>query len=116
MLITLQQQFLTIQSARNDLEIRVQNRTQDLKASNQQLAAEIQQRERIENSLRESEERYDLAVSGTNDAIWDWDIQQQQIYLSPVWQTILGYQPKAIPVTVQGVTRECGLRAPKTSN
>jgi PAS domain S-box-containing protein len=43
--------------------------------------------------LERSEERYDLAVSGTNDGIWDWDLSTNTVYYSPVWFKILGYEP-----------------------
>ncbi len=40
--------------------------------------------------LRNSRERYALAVRGANDGIWDWDIPSQRIYLSPRWKRIVG--------------------------
>ncbi|MEB3161034.1 MAG: ATP-binding protein, partial [Synechocystis sp.] len=105
MLGTLKQQFQAIETARDSLEHRVGERTQELLIINQQLATEIQERERIERVLRESEERYDLAVSGTNDGLWDWDICQGKIYYSPVWKKILGYQPNAIPFNQPWLTK-----------
>ena len=44
-----------------------------------------------ESALRESEERYTLAVQGTQDGIWDWDLREDRIYLSPRWKSMLGY-------------------------
>jgi diguanylate cyclase (GGDEF)-like protein/PAS domain S-box-containing protein len=41
-------------------------------------------------SLSRSEERYALAVRAANDGIWDWDLNSNQIYLSPRWHAILG--------------------------
>lgn len=51
------------------------------------------QQEKIEADLKGARERYDLAVSGTNDGIWDWDLITNAIYFSPVWFRILGYRP-----------------------
>ena len=62
---------------------------------------EIQQRQRVEAQLRERDERYELAVSGTNDGIWDWDIQTNSTYYSPSWFRLLGYQPDELPQLYQ---------------
>ncbi len=56
----------------------------------------FRQRE-IEVDLHRARERYDLAVSGTNDGIWDWDLINQTIYFSPVWFRILGYHSEELP-------------------
>jgi diguanylate cyclase (GGDEF)-like protein/PAS domain S-box-containing protein len=49
-----------------------------------------------EEALRESEERYALAVKGANDGIWDWDLLNGSIYYSPRWKEMLGYQDDEI--------------------
>ena len=45
---------------------------------------------KMEQSLRESEEKYRLAMNATSDGLWDWDIATGEVYYSPAWTYILG--------------------------
>ncbi len=62
----------------------------------QQARQEITERQRIESALRESEERYALAVRAANDGLWDWNLKKGQIYYSPRWKQMLGYSDEEI--------------------
>jgi diguanylate cyclase (GGDEF)-like protein/PAS domain S-box-containing protein len=55
------------------------------------VARDISASKRAELALRESEERYALAARGANDGLWDWDLRTNQIYYSPRWKSMLGY-------------------------
>lgn len=62
----------------------------------QQARQEITERQRVEDALRESEERYALAVRAANDGLWDWNLKKSQIYYSPRWKQMLGYSDEEI--------------------
>jgi PAS domain S-box-containing protein len=48
-------------------------------------------RAKQELALKESEERIALAMKGSNDGWWDWDMRRGTMYYSPRWWAMLGY-------------------------
>jgi PAS domain S-box len=50
-----------------------------------------------ERALRESEERWQLAVAGSNEGVWDWNIETGRVWFSPRWKGILGYADDELP-------------------
>jgi PAS domain S-box-containing protein len=41
--------------------------------------------------LKVSQQRFELAINGSNAGIYDWDIFENSIYHSPTWKRLLGY-------------------------
>ena len=68
---------------------------------NVELGAEISRREAVEQALKASEERWQLAMSGANDGIWDWEPASGRVYFSERWKTMLGYSGAEIGSTVE---------------
>jgi diguanylate cyclase (GGDEF)-like protein/PAS domain S-box-containing protein len=48
-------------------------------------------RRATELALRDSEERFQLAMKGANEGLYDWHIDENKTYLSPRWKSMLGY-------------------------
>lgn len=54
------------------------------------ISTDITERRTAEAALRESEERFALAVAGANDGIYDWDILSDQMFMSEQAQRLYG--------------------------
>ncbi|MGF1640185.1 MAG: PAS domain S-box protein [Rhodospirillales bacterium] len=54
------------------------------------IRTDISDRKWVEEALRQSEERFQLAVSGTRDGLWDRDLVGGTVWYSPVWRQIIG--------------------------
>ena len=59
--------------------------------------SDISQQKQTEAALRDSKERFALAVEGANEGIWDWDIATGKTYFSSRWKTMLGYSEEELP-------------------
>ena len=51
--------------------------------------------------LQESEERYDLAVQGSNAGIWDWDISSGDMHWSPLYLQMLGIRETGFQASIK---------------
>lgn len=58
------------------------------------------ERRRAEAELRKSEERWQFALEGAGDGVWDWDAVTNQVYFSKQWKAMLGYAENEIGNTL----------------
>jgi PAS domain S-box-containing protein len=84
------------QSKANLIE-QVEQQTAELQRTNQQLQQEVrtkaqalEQLQHTEVELRQKEERWQLVLKGTNDGIWDWDVQRDTVFFSDRWKQMRG--------------------------
>lgn len=51
-----------------------------------------------EEALRRSEERFERAISATNEGLWDWNIKRDEIWFAPRYKALIGYsEDDALP-------------------
>jgi diguanylate cyclase (GGDEF)-like protein/PAS domain S-box-containing protein len=59
----------------------------------------LRQTEAIKSAERFSEERFHLAMVGSNDGLWEWDLRSGDLYISPRIKDLLGYADREIENT-----------------
>lgn len=74
----------------------VRERTAELEGANRGLLKEIAKRKRVEEALRESEERFRLITEYSRDLISMIDQTGRYVYVSPSHHTILGYSSEEL--------------------
>ncbi|UCC96666.1 MAG: PAS domain S-box protein [Phycisphaerales bacterium] len=67
----------------------------------QSFGEDITDRKEAEDALKQSEEKFRLAMETTNDALWDWDMVTNEVYRNPRHATMLGYEPGELSASQQ---------------
>ncbi len=83
-----------LRRARDELEVRVMERTAALEEANEMMALEIAERRRVERELRATEQRYRLLAEWIPAVTYIWEVNPSspgQYYTSPRIEQVLGY-------------------------
>ncbi|MGG6294867.1 PAS domain S-box protein [Leptolyngbya sp. AN02str] len=57
------------------------------------IGIDVTARQKIEAALEESERRLQLALEGSGDGLWDWNLQTGEVFFNPRMCELLGFQP-----------------------
>ena len=94
-----------LERAREEMELRVLERTTELEQANLALKEEIAEHKKAERALRESGTRLELAVRGATEGFWDatclpnkpWDFPGTPVWWSPRFKAMLGFKEEEFP-------------------
>ena len=81
-----------------ELNFELENRVAERTAA---LQKELENNQKIQMALRESDERYALSIEGANDGIWDWQMSTGEVFYSTRWKAMIGYSDEEIAPTIQ---------------
>ena len=65
---------------------------------------DVTERKRVEEALRKSDERFELAIRATKDVVWDWNLVTDDLWWSQGFQTMFGYSAADVGSTVESWT------------
>ena len=57
---------------------------------------DVTDRKKAEQDLKESELRWNFALEGAGDGVWDWNAQSNEVFYSQQWKKMLGYEEHEI--------------------
>ncbi len=65
------------------------------------MARDITARKRSEEALRTSEARWQFALEGAGDGVWDWNARTNEVFFSARWCQMLGYRADEIDSSLE---------------
>jgi PAS domain S-box-containing protein len=57
--------------------------------------------EQKEKELKKEKDRFQLAIDGTKDGLWDWDVETDYVYFSPQYAEMIGYESDELENTFE---------------
>jgi diguanylate cyclase (GGDEF)-like protein/PAS domain S-box-containing protein len=60
------------------------------------VSRDITERKQAQEALREAETRWQFALEGSGDGVWDWNVQSNHVFYSRQWKSMLGYKEDEI--------------------
>lgn len=60
------------------------------------IATNVTDKKKAFQTIVETEQRWRFALEGTNQGVWEWNIKTGEVYFSPSWRKMLGYNENEI--------------------
>ncbi|MEA3372404.1 MAG: EAL domain-containing protein [Campylobacterota bacterium] len=58
---------------------------------------DVSEKKKADDALKAVKDRLELALLGSNDGVWDWNILDNSVYFSPRWKEMIGYSDDELP-------------------
>jgi PAS domain S-box-containing protein len=97
MLNQIQSRDAELQRAQELLEKRVEERTCELRQ-------EVQERQRSEEALRQSNQRFEIVTRATSDVLWDWNMETDVVWWNENFHRLFGYPTEETGNTAESWT------------
>jgi len=61
----------------------------------------VRRKQQHKDDIQLLKERLELAIEANRDVIWDWDLLNDELYVSNQWKEIMGHDRAEVPYTVE---------------